>query len=66
MTSETKTVCGNQIQIDRSNGHGHCWLAVDREDLPASIVEEIESAVIDGGRESCDDYVASNGQHYRW
>lgn len=66
MTNEIETtVCGNQIQIDRS-GVGHCWESIDREDIPANIVEEIEAEIIDGGSESCEDYVASNGLHYRW
>jgi hypothetical protein len=33
---------------------------------PANIVNEIEAEIIDGEKESCDDYVASNGRHYRW
>lgn len=59
------TVCGAQVQIDRS-GVGHCWKSIDRDDIPASIVLEIECEIIDGGKDSCADYVASNGQHYRW
>jgi len=34
--------------------------------MPATITEEIAAEIIDGGRETCDDYIASNGQHYRW
>jgi hypothetical protein len=62
---ENTTVCGSQIQIDRS-GAGHCWKNIDREDIPASIVQEIEEQILDGGRDECDDFVASNGIHYRW
>lgn len=60
------TVCGCQIQHDKSNGQGHCWRNVDREDLPANIATEIECEILDGGKAECADYVASNGQHYRW
>ena len=58
------TVCNRVIYRDHSNGQGHCW-RIDAE-IPASIREEIEGEIIDGGRESCRDFVASNGQHYRW
>ncbi len=47
-----------------SGGQGHCWRTP--ADLPATIEEEIAAEILDGGRETCDDYVASNGQHYRW
>ena len=53
------------VQIDRS-GVGHAWTAIDADDLPAAIREEIECEILDGGKESCDDYTASNGLHYRW
>lgn len=65
MTTEQSTVCGHQLQIDRS-GVGHNWRNIDREDVPANIVEEIEGEIVDGGKESCVDYIASNGCHYRW
>lgn len=58
-------VCGKTIQLDRS-GVGHAWRNVSENELPANISEEIAAEILDGGRESCDDYVASNGQHYRW
>ena len=54
------------IQQDASGGQGHCWRTIAREDIPANIVTEIECEIIDGGNDRCDDYVASNGQHYRW
>lgn len=59
------TVCGAQVQYDLS-GVGHCWKNINRDDIPASIVEEIEGEIIDGGKDECDDFVASNGLHYRW
>jgi hypothetical protein len=58
-------VCGVQVQWDAS-GQGHCWKNIDAEDIPGDIVLEIEGEIIDGGNEDCDDYVASNGLHYRW
>lgn len=64
-TTRETTVCGMTIKHDAS-GQGHAWRTVAREDIPASVVEEIEGEIIDGGVEHCDDYVASNGQHYRW
>lgn len=60
------TVCGKTIQIDRSGGQGHCWRTIDRDDIPADIVEEIEGEIIDGKQQKCSDFVGSNGQHYRW
>lgn len=67
MTTATQNnlVCGSQVQIDMS-GVGHCWRNVDAMDLPVTIREEIECEMIDGGKDDCDDYVASNGMHYRW
>jgi len=56
----------SEVQVDRSGGKGHCWADVDVDDLPDNIRQEIEEQIIDGGKEECDDYVASNGQHYRW
>ncbi len=58
-------VCGSQVQIDRS-GVGHCWVNADAHDLTPSVIEEIEGEMIDGGLDTCDDFVASNGIHYRW
>lgn len=65
MTDETTLVCGSQVQVDKS-GVGHCWVDVSADDLPADIRVEIECEIIDGGKDDCDDYVASNGLHYRW
>jgi hypothetical protein len=61
-----KMMTNYQVQIDASGGQGHCWQDVDDDTCPPSITEEIAAEIIDGGRETCDDYVASNGQHYRW
>lgn len=58
-------LCGNKIQIDKS-GVGHCWVAATGFDVPANIRDEIEGEMIDGGKDDCDDFVASNGCHYRW
>lgn len=63
---ETTLVCGCRVQYDHSGGQGHCWRDKDAADLPATIREEIEGEIIDGGREECDDFVGSNGCHYRW
>lgn len=56
---------GTTIQYDRS-GVGHCWVEADEIDCPPSVQDEIAAEIIDGEQESCDDYVASNGCHYRW
>lgn len=66
MNAEVKTICGCRVQQDASGGQGHSWYQIDREDMPATVVLEIEGEIIDGVRESCDDFLASNGQHYRW
>jgi hypothetical protein len=61
-----KVVAGKQIQFDRSGGQGHCWVNVAADEIPASVREEIEGEVIDGKMDSCSDFVATGGQHYRW
>ena len=58
-------VCGKQIQHDNS-GVGHNWRSVSAQDIPADVRVEIEAEILDGGTEMTADYVASNGQHYRW
>lgn len=58
-------VCGCRVQHDRS-GVGHCWVDRDADDLPADVRLEIEGEIVGGGKDSCEDYLASNGQHYRW
>ena len=65
-TNDNTLVCGCQIQHDASGGQGHCWRNIAADDIPASIRQEIEGEIIDGGKEECDNFVASNGQHYRW
>ena len=64
-TTNQIEVCDKVIQIDRSNV-GHNWVAADGCDCPPSIQEEIAAEIIDGGKNECDDFVASNGLHYRW
>lgn len=63
ITTATVDAALAAVQIDRSGGQGHDWRA---EDLSADIREEIACEMLDGGRTHCDDYTASNGQHYRW
>lgn len=65
MGDETTLVCGCQVQVDRS-GVGHCWVDVNVEGIPANIRMEIECEIIDGGKDECEDFIASNGLHYRW
>lgn len=66
MTNKTTTtICDKAVQHDNS-GVGHNWITISAANLPSAIVEEIECEIIDGGKEHCDDYVASNGLHYRW
>lgn len=65
MNANETTVCGCQIQCDAS-GVGHAWRNIDADAIPANIREEIEAEIIDGGNETCRDFVASNGLHYRW
>lgn len=59
------TVAGCQVQHDNS-GVGHSWRNIDAENIPAQVRLEIEGEIIDGKKDECDDYVASNGLHYRW
>lgn len=65
MTSEQITINGIEISYDKS-GVGHCWIPATEDNCPGDIHEEIAGEIIDGERESCDDFVGSNGQHYRW
>ncbi len=64
-TINQATVCGVAIQHDRS-GVGHAWRPLSADSLPANIAEEIAAEIIDGKQATCDLYVATNGQHYRW
>ena len=65
MDATENKICGKTIQHDNS-GVGHNWRTIDASDLPANIATEIECEILDGGNESCDVYVASNGLSYRW
>lgn len=60
------TVCGCRVQWDKSGGQGHCWVDMSADDLRPQILQEIEEQIIDGHLEEMDDFVASNGEHYRW
>jgi hypothetical protein len=66
ITDSPDEVCGRQIQQDASQGHGHHWRSVSRQDIPADVVAEIEGEILDGGQEECARFSASNGQYYRW
>lgn len=57
---------GRQVLWDKSGGQGHNWVLADAEAMPADIREEIAAEIIDGNVDECPDYVAKNGQHYRW
>lgn len=61
----TATLCGKTIKCDNS-GVGHNFRVIDADSLPANIAEEIAAEILDGGNETCECYVASNGCHYRW
>lgn len=63
--SDDSLICGIQIQHDNS-GIGHNWRNIDSDDIPADIREEIAAEILDGGKDECKDYVATNGLHYRW
>lgn len=63
--TDTMTVCECQIQYDAS-GVGNAWQPATADNCPVTVQEEIAAEIIDGKQESCDDYLASNGQHYRW
>lgn len=58
-------VCSKQIQHDNS-GVGHNWRSIDANEIPADIREEIEGEIIDGKKETCGDFIAGDGLHYRW
>ena len=64
-TIDDTLVCGRRVQWDTS-GVGHCWRDVDADDMPATAREEIEAEILDAENSECDDYIACNGQHYRW
>lgn len=53
------------VQVDLS-GQGHAWTDATNDTCPANLQAEIAEQIIDGHRETCEDYIASNGLHYRW
>jgi hypothetical protein len=63
--TDAELICGKQIQHDAS-GQGHAWRDIDATDIPADIREGIAAEILDGGQETCADYTATNGLHYRW
>lgn len=63
--SEGNLICGCAVEIDRS-GQGHAWGPIEVLDIPDQVRLEIEGEIIDGENTECDDFQASNGQHYRW
>ena len=65
MSNANDQICGKTIKVDNS-GVGHNWRTVSASDIPANIVEEIAAEILDGGKEECELYVASNGHHYKW
>lgn len=65
MSDNQIEINGIAIQHDKS-GVGHCFVAADEVNCPATIQEEIAAEIIDGKKVTCDDFVASNGLHYRW
>lgn len=66
MTTEQIEIAGTAIRYDASNGQGHKWVAATADNCPANVVEEIAAEILDNDARMCRDYVASNGQHYRW
>jgi len=64
MTTNT-TICGITIWHDSSNV-GQNWRTIDCRDIPANIREEIAAEILDGGKNHCDQFTASNGLSYRW
>lgn len=64
VSGKRSTIDGHEIMHDESNGQGHKW--VRAYNVPPNVIEEIAAEIIDGKNIDCDDYVASNGCHYRW
>jgi len=61
----TTTICGKTIKHDNSNV-GHNCRTISADEIPANIREEIAAEILDGGKNHCDQYTASNGLSYRW
>ena len=55
---------GHRVQYDAS-GVGHAWSAVDADNMPGSIMEEIAAWIIEEDPDPGVEMVGSNGQHYR-
>jgi hypothetical protein len=62
---EQADVNGKQVLWDKT-GVGHDYVLADADSMPENIRDEIAAEIIDGKVDICEDYVASNGQHYRW
>ena len=58
-------VVGKRVYVDHS-GVGHAWRPARNIDAGYDIQEEIAGMISDGGNETCKDFVAGNGVHYRW
>lgn len=65
MNTTDATICGKTIKHDNS-GVGHNWRTIDASEIPADIREEIAAEIIDGGKDQCEKYTATNGLNYRW
>jgi hypothetical protein len=63
--TNTKTVAGKQIQIYRS-GVADWWVGIDRADIIARIVDELECEILDNGIDECKCYRAHDDHDYRW
>lgn len=58
-------VAGRQVHWDRS-GTGQDWVLADTRSMPASARAEIAAEIRKSNINDCSDYLASNGQYYRW
>ena len=58
-------IMGHAIQHDNS-GVGHNWRNISACELHEDIREEIAAEIIDGKKSTCERYVATNGECYRW
>ena len=62
---EPLVIEGKAVQYDVS-GAGHKWRAATCVTCPADIQSEIAAKILNDAAPTCRDYVARNGQHYRW
>lgn len=58
-------IAGKTVQIDPS-GVGHAWRAVDKDNCPPDVIDELSAEIINGSRNACTSFFASNGLRYRW